>query len=99
MLWKSTWTVPTARAWRRMGLWCHEPSALPARAAHGTITPFDARHGRLEQSTSISRALVNSNYFDRRHLLEIIESKIILPARAFAADRDLPGLGIHFWNV
>src|SRR5439155_26325150 len=61
-------------------------SSLPTRAAHGAIAPFDARHVRLEQPPPIAGALVDSNHFDRWHLLEIIEGEFSLRIRAIAAD-------------
>src|SRR3977135_401848 len=65
-----------------------EACALPARAAHGTIAPFDARHVRLKHAAPVAGALVDGNHFDGRHLLEIIKGELGLPVRTFAADCD-----------
>ena len=76
-----------------------EPHALPARAAHGAIAPFHARHVRLEQAAAVAGALADRDQLDRRQLLQIIQTELDLVARAVPADGQLPGLGIHLGNI
>src|SRR5262249_47360461 len=68
-----------------------EPGALPARAAHGAVAPFDARHVGLEQAAPVARALTERDHLDRRELLEVIETEPDLAIGAVPADAQRPG--------
>ncbi len=50
-----------------------EPRALPARAAHGAVAPFDARNVRLEEAAAVAGALVDGDHFAGRQRLELVE--------------------------
>ena len=75
-----------------------EPRALPARAAHRAVAPFDARHVRLKQAAAIARALIDGNHLGGGHRLEIVERDLRCAIGAIAADGKLPGLGVDLGN-
>ena len=72
-----------------------EPRALPARAAHGAKAPFDAGDMPVGKTAAVAGALIDGDDFDRRHLLQVVQRDLGLPAGAVAADFDLVGLGVH----
>jgi hypothetical protein len=49
---------------------------------------------RLKQAAPVAGALVDGDHLGGRHGLEIVEAERGLTAGAFAADLELPGLGV-----
>ncbi len=76
-----------------------ELGALPARAAHGAIAPFDAGDMRLRQAAPVARTLVDRNQLGRRHRLQIGERDLGLTVGAVAADGNLVTFGLHLRNI
>ena len=64
-----------------------EPRALPARAAHGAIAPFDAGDMRVGQAAAVAGALIDRDDLIGRQLFQIVEREFGLAVGAVAADR------------
>src|SRR5262249_35572720 len=76
-----------------------QPDAPPSAATHRAISPLHADDVRFKQAAPIAGALIDSGYFKCRHLLQGVESELGLRVGTFAADGQLPGLGIDLRNV
>src|SRR5262249_1044760 len=76
-----------------------EARTFPPCAAHGAVTPFNPDNVRLRKTASVSGALVDRDYFDRRHLLQVVEADLDRTVDAIASHGDLVGLDVHSRDV